>query len=120
MTALDTRARATAERLIATYGKTMVINRAAVGAYDPTTGTSTETPTAYTVKGVVSQPSESQFNSGFALAGDIKVLLAASALEIIPTPGDELVFDGVTWQVVAAPAIYSGEQVAIYEVLART
>src|SRR6188768_3855579 len=102
MTALDTRARNTAERMIDKFGKVMSLNRATVGAYDPSTGNATETPSLTTIKGVVSKPSPIAFGMGLAQRGDMKVLVAAQPLDtLVPAPGDELIFDSKTWQVVS-------------------
>ena len=52
---LDTRARATAEAMIAKFGKPMTLKREVVGTYDAAQGTAPVVPTSYSVVGVVSQ-----------------------------------------------------------------
>ena len=116
---LDTCARATAEAMIAKFGKAMTLRRATVGTYDATAGTATEVTTDNPVVGVVAQPSPAMFQAGLAVAGDITVLIAAKATSLVPVPGDELIIDDVTWQATSVRSMFSGELIATYEVLAR-
>jgi hypothetical protein len=118
--ALDTRARATAEAMIAKFGKAMTLRRATVGTYDTATATSPVVPTSYAVVGVVSQPSDANIQAGLAQAGDLQVLLAAKPLTVVPQPGDVLLSGVVTWQMLSVRSIYSGELIALYNVLARS
>ena len=117
---LDTRARATAEAMIAKFGKAMTLRRATVGTYDAAQGTAAEVPTDYSIVGVVAQPSPAMFQAGLAVAGDITVLIAAQATSLVPVPGDELIIDDVTWQATSVRSMFSGELIATYEVLARS
>jgi len=116
---LDSRARDTAEAMIAKFGKAMTLRRATVGAYDPSTGAAAEVTADYPIVGVVAQPSPAMFQAGLAVAGDITVLIAAKATSLVPVPGDEIVIDGVTWQATSVRSMFSGELIATYEVMAR-
>jgi len=118
--ALDSRARATAERMIAAYGKAMTLRRQVAGTYDATTGAAAVTNTDYAVVGVLGAPSKTMLDTNAAQSSDMGVLLAASALTVVPLVGDDLVADGVTWEIIAVRATYSGELVAVYEALARS
>jgi len=117
---LDTRMRAAAERLISRFGKAMTLTREVVGTYVASTGTSPVTATSYPVVGVFGSPSKAMLDMGEAVAGDMSVLLAAKAMSVEPQPGDKLVVDSVTWQIMATRSIWSGELVALYELLARS
>ena len=117
---LDTRARATAETMIAKFGKAMTLTREAVGTYVPSTGSAPVTATSYAVIGVVSQPSNTVLAMGLAQAGDIVVLLAAKSLTVAPQAGDVLVIDAANWQVLGVRSMFSGELVATYELQARS
>ena len=117
---LDSRARDTAERMIAAYGKAMTLRRTVTGTYDTTQGAAPTTPTDYPVVGVLGAPSKTMIDTHAAQSSDMGVLLAAQALQAAPLVGDDLVAEGVTWEIVAVRAIYSGELVAIYEALARS
>ena len=117
---LDSRARDTAERMIAAYGKAMTLRRQTEGAYNATTGLAAVTSADYAVVGVLGAPSKTMIDAHAAQSSDMGVLLAAQALTVEPLVGDDLVAEGVTWEIVAVRAIYSGELVAIYEALARS
>ena len=118
--ALDTRARATAERMIDKVGKAMTLRREVVGTYDAAQGTAPVVPTDYDVVGVVTQPSTAMLSAGLAQSGDLAVMLAAKATEVEPQAGDVLVMTLENWQVMSVRAMYSGELIATYEVLARS
>ena len=79
---LDTRARATAETMIAKFGKAMTLRREVVGTYDAAQGTAPVVPTDYDVVGVVTQPSTAMLSAGLAQSGDLAVMLAAKATEV--------------------------------------
>ena len=117
---LDTRARATAEAMIAKFGKAMTLKREAVGTYDAAQGAAPVTATSYEVVGVVTQPSNSMLSMGLAQGGDLVVMLAAKAMAAVPQAGDVLVMDSAIWQVLSVRSMFSGELVATYELLARS
>jgi hypothetical protein len=118
--ALDTRARATAERMIDKFGKAMTLRREVVGTYDPSTGAAAVVPTDYAVVGVVTQPSVAMLSAGLAQGGDLVVMLAAQATDVVPQAGDVLVMNLESWQVMSVRSMFSGELVATYELLARS
>lgn len=118
--ALDTRMRATASRLINKFGATMTLRRQA-GVYDPATGKNTETATDYAIVGSPPSPVDLRRVDGEMIKqGDAETILAASDLTVAPDQTtDHIVFAGETWSVVAVEPIYSGEQVAAYQLRLR-
>jgi len=118
--ALDTRARATAETMIAKFGKAMTLKREVVGTYDATQGTAPVVPVSHSVIGVVSQPSVQSVASDLAQSGDLVVMISAKALSVVPQAGDILLMDSVPWQIITVRSTYSGEEVALYELLTRS
>jgi hypothetical protein len=118
-TLLDTRMRATAERLIAQYGKAMTLRRQVEGTYNPATANASIGTSDYAVIAVVSTPSNAMLAAGLAQASDLVVMLAAKPLLIEPAVGDILIVDGAAWRILYVRAMFSGEQIATYELLAR-
>jgi len=118
--ALDTRMRATASRLINQFGATMVLRRQA-GVYYPATGKNTETAADYDVVGSPPYPVDLRRVDGeMVRQGDAETILAASDLTFTPDQTtDHIVFGGEAWSIVAVQPIYSGEQVAAYELRLR-
>lgn len=120
MTALDKKARATAQRLVDKYGKAITIRRT-VSSYDPATGTETTTNTDYSTK---TAPPENyrldQIDGTLVKRGDQRLLVAAQGLSIEPSAQtDSVIMDATTWAVVAVEAIWSGEQVAGWYIQVR-
>jgi hypothetical protein len=125
MTAMDIRAGATAERLIAKYGKVFTYTRLVVSTYDPATGRqAAPASTAYTLKGLVgtlrSKGGAGVGGDGFAPGTEIyqtdrTVTLAAGDITFVPTAGDRLSIDAVVFTVMKTKPVYSGELVALWE-----
>lgn len=120
MTLLDSRFRALADRLIGQYGKPMLLRKVGEATYDATKGESVLDNLDYAVTGVITQPSAMLLAQGLAVSGDVLVLLAAQALQVVPEDGDILVLDNVEWKVMTVRSLYSGEQIATFECLARS
>lgn len=94
------RAKATADRMIARYGQIATLRRptASGPAYNPTPGG----PVDYDVTVVVTSYSAHEIaeSGGRVLATDRKVLLAAGNLSITPRPSDKLMLGGEVCQIV--------------------
>lgn len=117
--ALDTRMRATAERLISKFGKS-VTWKSDSSSYDKTTGKATAGSTDYTVTITPPEPFDSALVDGVTiLAGDVRVMLAASDITFTPKVRDRVVIDGETFQVVSASKVYSGSLAAAWEFQCR-
>ena len=121
MTATDTRARATALRMIAKYGKAITFTSITAGSYDPATGAATPTSAAVTIKAVVDDYSAGAIfqAGGMILSGDKKFTIAASALTTKPKPGDTITLDSVVFALTRITETWSGEQIALYECQGR-
>jgi hypothetical protein len=115
VTQLDTRARATALRLINKYGRTVVLKRAGASVYNETTRVNVPTETNYTVKAVEDSPSRTDIARG-VLANSSIFLIAAAALPVEPTPTDTIVDGTKTWTVGMVTYDSSGEQKALWRI----
>lgn len=118
---LDVKARATALRLIAKFGKAVSYVSVTDGAYDPETGSVTPVETANSIKALIESYSlrGDGFTSGLIREGDRKITFAASGIAFTPKAGDKVTFDSETFAVLNVGPTYSGELVAIYAVHGR-
>lgn len=123
MTQLDAVARSAAANAIGQYGKTITYRAMSQGAYNPATGTATQASVDTSCKGVVDTSSSRalgfKFGEGLVQGGDVLVLLAAATLPSTPAPGDLVTIDGFDWVVIANRPTWSGDQIALHEVLVR-
>jgi hypothetical protein len=117
----DTAARATAERLIRNFGKSVMLRRV-TRAFDPATGKTTDTVEEFTVK--VSPPErfrETLIDGTLVKAGDLKTHLPAEGLDIVPEPArDRVVIDNKPWNLLRVDPVVSGEQTAFYTLHLRS
>ena len=119
MTALDTKARATALRLLEKYGKPCTFYQIGEGAYDPSTGDIATAVNVTTVtKAIIEDYQGIDFISGAVEKTDRKVTLPAS-LQREPSPNDKLSIDQQFYTVVSVLTVWSGEQAALYELQVR-
>lgn len=118
---LDARFRSLARKMTGKYGKAITL-RKTESTYDPATGQTTETTTDYAVKTEPPQPYEQRYIDGQLIqTGDMRLLVAATDPGLTDTPDLEwkALMDGDTWQIVTIRPIWSGEQVAAYELQTR-
>mgnify|MGYP003334282826 FL=1 len=114
MTALDTRARATALRLLEKYGKPVTLTQVTEGAYNPATGelsggsTTVEYPHA-----LIEDYNGSDYVTGLIEIGDRKVMTPAKGYDE-PKPNDRFTIDSDAYTVIAVETVWSGEQAAAY------
>lgn len=116
--------RFTAASLVARFGKTLTLRRLVGAGYNPSSGApAAATATEVSVVGFVDRFTPAEVAAGVAEAPDVKVVLAAEGLGIEPRKGDELLMGGAgsqKLQVVGDPVrVYSGAEVALYELRAR-
>lgn len=111
---LDTRARATALRLLTKYGKTCTLTHAVQGAYNTATGTQATTTTAYTIKAYLDQPNRQELAGGQVVQGDEVAMFAASGLAIEPAVNDTITVDSKARTVKMVNRVWSGAQVALW------
>jgi hypothetical protein len=117
---LDTRARATASRLLNKYGKAVVFNSIIKGSYDTTTGSiASDSVTSINVKASIRDFNGIDIMSGVVQAGDRKVTMPAIDLSVTPKPSDTITFDGDTYTVIEVHNTWSGELPAVYTLQVR-
>lgn len=120
MTALDRKFRSLATRLIAKNGKGVTYTSISNGSYNAADGSVTNTETTATIKAIIEDlGSQSGKESWQVQAGDKKFTIAAESLQS-PKKGDKITLDGVVYSVVDVKEIWSGEQIAVYEIQGRT
>jgi hypothetical protein len=114
MTALDTRARATALRLLQKYGKPVTLTQVTEGTYNPATGelsgggTTIEIPYA-----LIEDFNGKDYISGLIEIGDRKLMTPAQGYAE-PELNDRFTVDSDSYTVIAVETIWSGEQAAAY------
>lgn len=118
---LYTDLRATAGRLLTSYGQSMTLTKRASGAYDPSTGASTVTSTTYTVKGAVFDYSGGAYKPAPMLiqAGDRRALISAEGLSVAPEPADHLTIGSTRWAIVTVTPTDPGGTAVVYECQVR-
>ena len=116
---LDTRARATADKLLDKFGKSITLTSIVEGSYDPATGdmgAGTTTSTTHTA--IIKDYNGIDFIGGVIQSGDRKVMIAALGTTM-PQPADKVTVDSEVYQVVAVRYVWSGELPALYELQVR-
>ena len=131
MGTLDAAVRGAARTALALFGKEVTYRYLDTGAYDSATDSAPQVYDDVTVH-AVREPYKSRFGevlSGDVREGDRKVTIAAAELEAAaaaltrarsePEPGDLLVMDGATWQVIHVDRQDATDEAAIYAIHVR-
>ena len=113
---LDKRARATAFRLLAKYGKPCVLLKVTRGAYDPDTGTTPSSETGHNIKLYLDSPNKAELESGQVVHTDEVAIFAALNLPVEPAINDKVTVNGRNRNVKMVTRVWSGEQVALWRV----
>lgn len=114
MTALDTKARATANRLLNKYGKSVSHTIVTEGSYDPITGdVSGGSTTVGVPKAVLEDYPGEAYASGLVGINDKRLMIAALG-NTEPKPNDRFTVGSDVYTVVAVETIWSSEQAAAY------
>lgn len=114
MTALDTKARATAVRLLNKYGKSVSHTIVTEGTYDPITGdVSGGSTTVGVPKAIIEDFNGTDYASGLVEKGDRKLTIAAQG-NTEPKPNDSFTVGSDVYTVIAVETVWSGEQAALY------
>ena len=117
MTALDKRLRKIAKTRLKKVGKNAQYRREVVGVLDEEAGQYIGSRTDfYSVKVFLEKVTTGELESGLATVDDVKILLAASAIPIIPQAGDLVVADK-TYYVKKNMADWSGEEIALHNLI---
>jgi len=120
MTTLDDALRPVAKDLLSTFGKDLTFIVKGSESYDATTGSVTVSESSVVVKGSPPAPYARKYITGdLVKEGDVQTIIAAQGLTITPDEGQRVEFDSEKWHIVSIKRIYSGEQVAAYELQLR-
>jgi hypothetical protein len=117
MSAFDySRARATAERLIARFGQSATIRRTTRSgpAYDPTTASAD-----YPCKAARLAYSDKQIDGSRIRDSDSLVYLSIAGLTIAPTEQDQIIIGGVAHEIVTVKPLSPAGTVVFFEIQAR-
>lgn len=110
--------RKVASKLMAKFGGIATIRRVTTGAYNPTTGTVTETTTDTVVRGLLEDVNLREVND-LIQAGDKRLLIAAADVANPPTTADEVLINSVVNQVIQVRTIEQDNTAITYELILR-
>jgi len=116
---LDKQMRGLSQRLIDEYGKPVTLKEFTGNTFDPSTGTNTPSYSNHSVNGVIDDYSENRTDGTLVKVGDLRLSVPAKDLTFNPSTEDKVVIDSVEWSIVNPQRIYSGEQVATYQLQIR-
>lgn len=118
-TTLDTTIRPKVVALLALYG-TAVAFTDKPGSYSRATGAASAGASLGSVQATPPEGYESRYVDGDVVkAGDSRIYIAGQGLTFTPAAGQKFAVGGITYHVVSAKPIYSGDQVAAWEVQGR-
>ena len=120
-TSLDRELRPAALEIINEVGRNMDFSFPLAKSYDPVTGVGSES-ICKTLTAKASPPIDFEqryVNDDSVKRGDVKIFLAAKGLAFTPIIDMEVKFDGISFKAIAVLPIYSGEQIAAFEVQLR-
>lgn len=118
-TAIDTRLRQKAVSLVAKYGKLVSFAQPS-DSYEPDTGIVVTSTKTYSRKITPPTPFSSRYIDGKnILQGDTQCYLPALDLGFTPVIGTKVTIDSIIFGVVQVSPVYSGEQIAIFELQLR-
>lgn len=117
--------RKVANKAIDKFGGDITIQYVTLGAYNPTSGTATESTTTQVVKGVLEDVSSSElrkpstFENILIQHDDKKLTIAALNLTSAPSLDDKIVVGNVTYGIITINTIEQANQAIVYELLLR-
>jgi len=111
--------RKTASKLMSKFGGDVTIRVITVGAYNPTTGTASESTADTTVKGVLEDVNAREVND-LVQAGDRRLTIAAADVSAAPTTADKVVISSVVHQVIRVTTIEQDNQPITHELILRS
>lgn len=110
--------RKTASKLVKRFGGDVTFRVITVGAYDPATGTASETTSDTTIKGVLEDVNAREIND-LVQAGDRRLTVAAADLSAAPKISDKVLIGGVTHQIIRVETIEQDNQAITHELILR-
>ena len=118
---LDSKARATAERLLNKFGKPSVYVEITEGAYDPDLGGNTVTETNHDINCFIDEAKAGSLRaSGLVGATDLVVMIADKGLDLIVDNTDKLIIDGKRLTIIRDMPEYSGEKIALHFIVCKS
>ncbi len=118
--ALDTKARALAEKLLKKFGKPAQYREEVAGVYDPDTGTTPPpTITLIDITCYIDKAETGEIQSGLVQASDVVILVSAKELGIDVEAGHDVVFANKTLQVKHDLPIWSGAEIALHRLVCK-
>ena len=118
MSLLDKPLRKVSKQLISKFGTAVTVVRRGDATYNVETGTTTESSTNYTIKAVIDDYTAKEI-TGLVQVGDRRLTIASSALPFEPTTSDQLIFEGITHNIISTNAAYSGDLSAVITLQVR-
>ena len=115
---LATSLRKTASKLMGKFGGVATIRTISTGAYNPTTGTVSQTTSDTAVRGVLEDVNIREVND-LIQATDKRLLIAAADVTAAPITADEVVISGTTYQVIRVTTIEQDNTPITYELILR-
>lgn len=110
---------ATAVELLTEFGQGITFGSVTTGAYDPTTGTVTNTTTNYTGKGAAFDYEQKDIDGTNIRQGDRRVYIAPD-LGVVPKTGDTVTLaDGTVLNVVASRPLSPAGTMVLHECQCR-
>lgn len=107
---------ATAAHLLERFGAAATIKRQSGTAYDPATGTSTQTYTSYATTAAVFDYAQKYIDGTLIQAGDKQAYCAPS---VAPEQGDRFTWNGADYTVVAVKPVAPAGTPVLYEAQLR-
>lgn len=107
---------ATATRLLERFGAAATLKRQSGTAYDPATGTSTQTYTSYATTAAVFDYAQKYIDGTLVKQGDKQAYCAPS---VAPEQGDRFTWDGADYTVVAVKPVAPAGTPVLYEAQLR-
>ena len=102
-----------ANKAISKFGGDVTLQFVTTAAYDPATGTASESTTTATVKGVLEDVNAREAN-GLIRGDDKKLTIAASSITSVPGTDDKVVIGGVTHQIIQVETIEQANTAIVY------
>lgn len=115
---LDSALRKVASNILGKFGTDVTMRQRVLGAYNTATGTQAVTDTDTTVKGRIDDFEDSELSDTIK-AGDKKLTVAAADVPFAPGVEDQVIFDGLTYDVVSFKAFIAKDLTAFFVVQLR-
>jgi hypothetical protein len=110
--------RKVATKLMAKFGGNATLVRVSVGAYNPTTGSNSETTVSTELRGVLQDVNLREVND-LIQSGDKRLLVAAADAGASPSNADRVIIEGITYQVIQVQTIEQDNTAITYELILR-